>query len=499
MERRDFLKSAGAALAIGPLSKAAASTAEQPRPFNLLLLTVDDMNWSMPGFMGGKNQLTPSLDALAARSHRFVNNRTVAPICQPSREAMMTGRVPHRSGGLGFTPIHDGIPTLITILKERSYYTTGIHKLEHMQPASCFPWDHRVAGMGRDPLEYADAMKDAINEARSSNRPFFINCNLNDPHRPFYGSPQAAQVDQNETGRYKVANELGAEDVEIPSFLENLPAIRQEYAQYCNSVQRADITIGKVLTALQATPEADNTVVVFSADHGMPFPFSKATVYTNGTRTPVLISYPGMGKPRTFKALTANIDILPTLLDVLSISQPEAIDGHSWMPLMRGQAAKDREYVITHVNTVNSGAAFPMRAIQNEKYALVFSPWSDGKLHFQVESMLGLTFEAMRKAAETDPRIAARVDQYIIGIPLAFYDLAADPDQRVNRIDSKEHRAEIGKMKKLLLDYMTRTHDPELENYRTLLAGGKPVVVQPAGGRGDGPGEKGNQLTTRKS
>ena len=486
MKRRDFLKSAGAALAVGSFPTA-ASQPEQ-HPLNLLFLTVDDMNWSMPGFMGGRNNLTPSLDSLAGRSHRFVNNRTVAPICQPSREAMMTGRVPHRSGALGFTPVNEGIPTLITILKTRNYYTVGIHKLGHMQPPACFPWDLGVDGSGRDPQEYADAVTAAITEARSSRRPFFINCNLDDPHRPFYGSPGAAEIDHHETGRYTVAKALRAEDVEVPSFLENLPDVREEYARYCNSVQRADVTIGKVLAALQATPEAVHTVAVFSADHGMPFPFSKATVYTNGTRTPVLIAYPGMGQPRTFKQLTASIDILPTLLEVLGVPRPGGIDGHSWVPLMRGHDPKNRDYVVTHVNTVNSGAAFPMRAIQNERYSLVFSPWSDGTLRFKVESMEGLTYEAMRKAAEADPRIAARVDQYILGIPLAFYDLAVDPDQRVNRIGSKEHRQEIEKMKKLLLDDMTSTSDPQLENYRTLLAGGKPVVVQPATGRGRGRG-----------
>ena len=118
------------------------------------------------------------------------------------------------------------------------------------------------------------------------------------------------------------------------------PTFARSTAQYCNSVQRADVTIGKVLAALQATLEAENTVVVFSADHGMPFPFSKATVYTNGTRTPVLIAYPGMDQPRTFKQLTANIDILPTLLDLLGVPQPEGIDGHSWVALMRGHSRR---------------------------------------------------------------------------------------------------------------------------------------------------------------
>ncbi len=116
MQRREFLKQSGAVLAISA-SKSSVALAAQHKPVNLLFITVHDMNYSLPGFMGGKYGLTPSLDALASRSHRFIHNRTTAPICQPSREAMMTGRVPHRSGGLGFTPIREGVPTLNTVLK----------------------------------------------------------------------------------------------------------------------------------------------------------------------------------------------------------------------------------------------------------------------------------------------------------------------------------------------------------------------------------------------
>ncbi|MHB1699962.1 MAG: sulfatase family protein [Acidobacteriaceae bacterium] len=478
MQRREFLKKSGAALAVA--STARPAFAEQgPERLNLLFITVDDMNYSLPGFMGGKYHLTPCLDALAARSHRFINNRTTAPICQPSREAMMTGLVPQHSGALGFNPVNEGTPTLTTVLKSRNYYTAAIHKLEHMQPASSFPWDSTVGGGSRNPLEYADAVSQAIAQARSLKRPFFINCNINDPHRPFYGSPQAAEKDHHDTGSYQVARELRAEDVEVPSFLENLPPIRKEFAQYCNSAQRMDVSIGKVLDALRATPEAENTIILFSADHGMPFPFSKATVYNNGTRTPVLLSWPHMGKPQVFEDLTSNIDILPTLLDLLSVSPPEGIDGRSWVPIMHGQKQKDREYVFTHVNTLSNRMAFPMRAIQNHRYSLIFSPWSDGKLGFKAESMSGLTYDAMAKAAETNAEIAARVKQYIYGIPLAFYDLQADPDQRVNQINAAEYRDEITSMKHLLLAYMEKTSDPQLENFKALLAGGKPLVIQP--------------------
>lgn len=479
MQRRDFIKQSSAALAFSA-SRPSISLAEPHRPVNLLFITVDDMNHTLPGFMGGKYDLTPSLDALALRSHRFINSRTTAPICQPSREAMMTGRVPHRSGGLGFNPIREGVQTLTTILKSHNYYTAAIHKTEHMQPPSCFPWDQAVVGMGRNPAEYASAVREAMDQARALNRPFFVNCNINDPHRPFYGSPGATEVDHHETESYKVARELQAEDVEVPSFLENLPDIRKEFAQYCNSAQRMDVSIGKVLDILRASPEADNTIVLFTADHGMPFPFSKATAYTNGTRTPVLLSWPRMGTPRVFEDLTCNIDLLPTLLDLMNIPTPDGVDGRSWLPIVNGHSQHDREYVITYVNTLSSAASYPMRAIQNKRYSLIFSPWSDGKLQYQAESMIGLTYKAMARAAETDSRIAARVRQYIIGIPLAFYDLEADPDQRLNLIDVGNHRKEIDRMKEALLRSMEKSSDPQLENFKAYLAGGKPVVIQPS-------------------
>jgi N-sulfoglucosamine sulfohydrolase len=400
-------------------------------------------------------------------------------ICQPSREAMMTGQVPHHSGGLGFTPVHEGTPTLTTILQANGYFTAGIHKLEHMQPASCFPWHYRVGGKDRNPLDYEEVVKEAMAQARASKKPFFINCNINDPHRPFYGSQQAAEVDHNETGPYKIPRELHAEDIEVPDFLEDLPPIRKEYAQYCNSAQRLDISIGKVLSVLRMSPEADNTIIIFSADHGMPFPFAKATCYSNGSRTPTLVSWPGMGEPRVFENLTSNIDVLPTLLDILHISGPERIDGHSWVPIMQGHPKKDRDYVITHINTLNNGMAFPMRAIQNMRYSLFFSPWSDGKLEFKAESMHGLTYMAMSDAAKSDPLIAARVRQYIYGIPLAFYDLEKDPGERTNAIAFPEYKEQIADMKHLLLQYMTATNDPQLDNFKTILSGGTPVVVQP--------------------
>lgn len=104
--------------------------------------------------------------------------------------------------------------------------------------------------------------------------------------------------------------------------------------------------------------------------------------------------------------------------------------------------------------------------------------WADGKTKLKLESMWGLTYPAMAKAAESNAQIAQRVDQYIHGRLLALYDLQADPGQRVNLIDAPSHREIAARMKQHMLEEMQRTRDPQLENYRTVLNGKTPVLEQ---------------------
>src|SRR5436305_11286210 len=92
---------------------AAGVRADAPKKLNLLIITADDMNADSPGFMGDRHAATPNLDAFAKPAHRFVNSHVTAPICHPSREALMTGRVPHRSGGPRLNPIRKDVPTLV--------------------------------------------------------------------------------------------------------------------------------------------------------------------------------------------------------------------------------------------------------------------------------------------------------------------------------------------------------------------------------------------------
>ena len=474
MKRRDFIKTTGGLIAAaagtpwaGILAGDALGNAAGNR-FNVLFLTADDMNATMPGWMGNPLKPTPNMDALAGTCHRFVNNRAAAPICQPSREAMMTGRVPHRSGGYGFNPIRAGIPTLVTVLKAAGYFTAGFNKITHMAPPGSFPWDMQRDGSGKNPAEVGKDVADGIKSARDAGKPFFINCNITDPHRPFYGAAQKGGKNPE-----NLPHEFAPGAVTVPSFLEDVPGVRKEISQYYNSVQRLDVSIGKALDALKASGQENRTLVLFVSDHGMPFPFAKATLYHNGPWCPVILRWPGMGSPKAYDEMTSSTDIMPTLLDLLGVPKPEGMDGRSWATLFNGGQQPDRDYVVSHVNSLSSGMPFPQRLVQTKNSALIFSPWSDGKTRFRCESMSGLTFKALLAAGKTDSRIRARIDQYLVGYLLAFYDLEKDPDQRTNALDDPKHRAEIDRLKQILLGEMTKTEDPLLGCFKTVLAGGK--------------------------
>lgn len=482
VRKRQFLQASAALAIMAALPRAATArdyVKRDPRKrHNLLLITSDDVDWSALGFMNGRRNLTPHLDALAAQSHVFEQVRTVAPICMPSRQAFMSGQLPHRNGGNGFFPMHDGTPTLCTALSAEGYYCAASHKIGHMQPASSFPWDMKQEGKDRHPMVHADMLRLAITEAQAQYKPFFINCNINDPHRPFYGSEDAEEIDHGQTVPYRIPRPLKAGQVPIPANLDDLPDIRTEMAQYWNSVQRLDIAVGNILKALKDSGTWDDTIILFVSDHGMPMPFAKASVYDHGIRTPVVLRYPGMAKPRRFDALATNLDILPTLLELLNVAPPAALDGQSWNPLMQGTPWPEPRFIMSYVDYVSSGWLYPSRTLQDKRFAFHFTAWADGKTRLKTESMWGLTFPAMAKAAEADPRIAARVRQYVEGFPMALYDLQSDPGQRKNLLDDPAHRATADAMKQLMLAEMERTADPQLENFRIMLAGGTPVLTQ---------------------
>ena len=392
-------------------STCGALAADAAKPLNLLVITADDMNADSGGWNGNTLGATPNLDAFAKTAHRFVNSHVTVPICQPGRSALMTGRVPHRNGALGFNPIRRDVPTLVEVLRDHGYYTAAIAKAVHMAPAEKFPW-HAIGeqALGKQPTKFAEKFREMLADAAREKKPFFINANICDPHRPFMdGTGKKAKADEPLDG----AKVFNPNEVTVPAFLEDIPRVREEVAQYYSSVSRFDVAFGFVMKELTAAGRDADTVVVFMSDHGMSFPFSKATVYRNGTWSPVLIRIPDMKEPQTRTEFVSSVDVMPSLLELLDVKRPVGMDGRSWVPLLKSETQPDRDFVITHVNTVSSGKSFAQRCVRTKDHALMFHAWVGGPNKFRVEAMSGLSFSAMN--ASTDATIQTRVKQLVDG------------------------------------------------------------------------------------
>ena len=450
----------------------AAPVRQPPAPLNLLLITADDLNADSAGWMGSRMPATRRLDALARSSHRLVNAHLTASICAPSRAALLTGRVPHRNGVLGFGPVAADVPTLVEVLQAQGYFAAAINKLSHMRPATKFHWDLALHGSGRHPAAFGADVARCLDEARRAGRPFFVDANITDPHRPFLGS----DLDRWPPGNGRLARAvvhawaLRAGPALVPGILEDLPPIRRELTRYYASVARMDQSLRAALDALEAAGHAGDTVIVFLSDNGMSVPFAKATVYRDGTWSPVVLRYPGMPPATAHEAMVSSVDLMPTVLELLDVAPPAGMDGRSWVPLLRGEAQDGRDHVVTHVNTVRSGAAFPQRCARTATRSLIFEPWADGRRRFRVEAMNGLTFPALEAAARHDPAIDARVRQYVFGTVLALYDLERDPDERRDVIDAPAYRPDLEHLERLLLAHMERTGDPLLGAFRAAIA-----------------------------
>lgn len=474
LSRRTFLGTA-AGLALSLAGRAGAAR----NRMSVLLLTADDMNWSTPGCFGGTVPgVTPNIDRLAAEGMRFMRGHVTCAVCQPSREALMTGRYPHRSGGMGFEPIRMDVPTLQESLRAAGWLNGILGKVEHLKPDAKFPWDFKrefgELGCGRDPQKYAEAARAFFEAAEAADKPFFLMANSHDPHRPFDGSRSEAQSLAKDWGKFGVTRDTlprpsrvyTPEEVSVPGFLPDLPDVRAELAQYYSSCRRSDDTVGAVLGALAASGQAENTLVMFLSDNGMAFPFAKANCYLHGTRTPWIVRWPGRVAPDTVNAedFISGIDFMPTVLDALDLPAPDGMDGASSLPLLRGEGMAGRDRVFTQFHATSAGEQFPMRCVQDGRYGYIFNVWVDGVRRYRSASMGStMTFRAME--ASTLPEVVARTRFCKERCPEELYDFATDPDALKNLADDPAHACELDRMRGELLAWMEKTGDPFLPEF----------------------------------
>ena len=160
---------------------------------NILLITVDDMNWDAVGAFGCPVEgITPNIDRIAEEGIKFNHGHVTIAVCEPSRSVMMTGRYPHNSKGEGFFRLREkGVPIMPELLRKAGYAVGIMGKVGHSTPYEEFKWDMSPdmgdLGKGRNPKVYRSYADDFIAKAKDNNKPFFLMANSHDPHWQFYG------------------------------------------------------------------------------------------------------------------------------------------------------------------------------------------------------------------------------------------------------------------------------------------------------------------------
>ena len=446
--------------------------AEEKKPLNLLLITVDDMSCDSVGVYGCELEgTTPVMDRLASQSLRFDYAHVTVGNCNPCRNVMFSGLISHNNKVEGFYKVtNPGWPHMVDLLKGAGYYAGIRGKVTHSSPYQPYDWDEDLTTLEdgskahiKDAKSYGESTARGIANAKKHGKSFFLSVNISDPHKPFWSQVRGGGEDP-----YKPSRIFTADEVPVPGFLFEDEAVREELALYYSSVRRADDCLNQVLRALKKSGEWENTMIVFLSDHGMPLPFAKTQLYHHSTRTPLMVRIPGVTKDGRVdqRHMVSVVDLLPTVMDALGVEKPSRLDGRSFYPVLKGEKQADRDFIIKQYHENSGRSRDPMRAIQTKTHLYLFNPWSNGERIFATATNGTVTCKRMIELAKNDKAMNERLNLYRYRVPQELYQVKRDPDCLQNLIDSSNNQEVKNKLQKLLEEWMVKTGDPILECFR---------------------------------
>ncbi|MFQ6040074.1 MAG: sulfatase [Candidatus Poribacteria bacterium] len=394
------------------------------------------------GCYGVPNVRTPNFDAFAAQGVRFENNFCTAPQCSPSRAALWTGRYPHANGVVGLAhsefqnDLHDDERHLAQILGDEGY-DTHLFGNQHVSPnpKRCgFKGIHGGGPCGK----IASAVSKFLAEWNGRDRPLFIQAAFSEPHRPF---------------PHEDVKSLDPATLWVPPYLPDIPEVREDLAHLEASCSSADKAFGAIVEAIDRCGMADDTIVVFTVDHGIAFPHAKMTLYDPGVETALLMRIPDIEDGKVYKEMISNVDFAPTILELLNIKVPENIQGRSFKGLLTGEEYKPNEAVFAE-KTYHTYYD-PMRAIRTAKWKLIanfeFAPWQE-------------TSPDYHNNAKSYVEIAkARPTPSFYHPPFELYNLQDDPWEQENLADKPECEDIRDGLIRRLRQWMRDTADPLLD------------------------------------
>jgi len=447
--RRRFLKNIGMAMLASALSPLVRCSAKNTRP-NVVFIIGDDISWNDLGCYGHPTIRTPNIDKLAREGVRFTSAFLTASSCSPSRCSIISGRYPHNSGAAELhTPLPaDQLPFPLR-LKENGYYCAQGGKW-HMGPDAKRAFDKVKDQWGADDPG-AEGHWLTLLQNRPKDKPFFMWFASIDAHRGWDNEIFLPKHDPSEA--------------QVPKYLADAPPTRSDLSRYYDEIARLDYHVGKVQEELENQGVADNTVIIFMADNGRPFPRCKTRVYDCGMKTPFIVKWPkGVKKQRAVcNSLISAIDIAPTILELCGVKIDSAFQGKSFSGLLKNPQQTFRNYIFSEHNWHDHEAL--ERMVRSNKFLYVLNerprfpncgPADSNRSASQAD------LDSLQRAGALTPEQA---DIFLAPRPVEeLYDLEKDPEQFNNVADDPAYADALKAMRQVLARWRKETADTSPEH-----------------------------------
>lgn len=410
---------------------------------NILFITTHDTGRHL-GCYGVPTVQSPNLDRLADEGVRFDRMFSTSALCTPARGCLMTGRYPQTNGMMGLCHgvwkwrLNEGEKHLSHLLKDAGYYTALYghqHETTDIPRDLCFD----EQDLYRDPETHQHVPAEKVVEGARSflqrrageDQPFFLQLGFFETHRPF------------DFGGARPDYEKG---VYVPPFLADNETSRRDLADFQGLIRKMDACVGAVLDELDALGLTENTIVVYTTDHGIAFPkkigkWAKATVFDAGIGVAFLMRWPGgaIGGGQSCGKLLSHVDVAPTLLDLAEIDDPGNLDGHSFAGVLADQPGREAVYAMQHCH----GGGPEQRCVRTDRYKLIreFAPGRDP-----------------RYPVDMNDEDASSGDRPFVRL----FDLQADPGETENLADEPRLAEVRGELEARLARWMRSVNDPLL-------------------------------------
>jgi len=375
---------------------------------------------------------TPNIQDFADDAVVFNNAHCVSPTCSPSRAALLTGKYPHQIGMLGLSQRGfdmDFSQHLVRFLKKYRYHTVlcGIQHeaswyLEHEKGANIIGYDENltgdISGYEQEELVHWD-YKNSTNASKwldsyVSESPFFLSFGMYSTHRRY---PK------------EILDSIDVDKVKPPDNIINNEVTRTDHAQFMTSLYAADEAFGEVIQALKRNNLYDDTLIIFTTDHGLANPFTKCNLYEAGTHVALMIRNPRLKNQGSYvHQMVSHLDVFPTICDILEIDKPNDLEGVSLEPILKGSSEMCHDYLFGEINFHTSYE--PIRSVKTNRYKYI-KYYDDYDLinRSNIDSSITKDFYMNNGLSE----IKKNREQ--------LFDLYYDPNEKNNLIDDDDYES----------------------------------------------------------